>query len=158
MAIAAVLEQVCCAGALGGAGAGAESLRRLGARGGTGVGGTTATSAWVIALVMRRAVVSREVGTLGTAGRLRGGFACGAVALRLFGVGDTRVVVVVSRSCRMWMMSRDGAVMPCRADVQLAMACMSVSAGVMVGFVMVLCWKTTVSLNLLLLVALMWQR
>ena len=112
----------------------------------------------VIALVMRRVVVSNDGGTLGTAERSGSGFACGAVPLRLLGVGDARVVVVVLRSCRRWLMSRDGAVMPCRADVQLVMACMSVSAGVMAGFVMVLCWKTLVSLNLSLLVALMWQR
>ena len=96
-------------------------------------GGTTAAGAWVLALVMRRAVVFMDVGTLGTTGRLRGRFAYGAVVVRLFGVGDTRVVVVVSRSCRRWLMSSEGAVMPCRADVQSAMACMSVSAGVMVG-------------------------
>ena len=84
--------------------------------------------------------------------------ACGAVAWRLVAMGDVRVAVVVSRSCWRQLMSHKGAVMPLRVDVQLAMACMSVSAGVRVGFVMVLCWKTMVSLNLSLLVALMWHQ
>lgn len=158
LASAAVLERVFRAGAQGEAGAGAGSFRRLGRGLVLLRGGPAATGALVIVLVMRRAGVSNDGGTLGTSGRSGSGVACGAVAPMLLGVGDVRVVVVAPRSCRRWVMSCDGEVMPCRADVQSAMACMSVSAGVMVGFVIVLCWKTTVSLNLSLLVALIWQR
>ena len=61
---------------------------------------------------------------------------CGAVVRRLVAVGDVRVTVVVLRSC---LMSHEGSVMPLRTEVQLAMACMSVSAGVRLEFVMALC-------------------
>ena len=50
-----------------------------------------------------------------------------------------------------------GAVMPFIAWEHLVMACMSLSAGVMVGLVIVLCWNAAVLLRRSLLVDLMWH-
>jgi len=54
-------------------------------------------------------------------------------------------------------MSWDGRVTPLRAEAQLEMACMSLSAKVREGLVIDLCWNMTVSLSLSLLVDLIWH-
>ncbi len=68
LASATVLERVCRAVALGGAGLTVGVLCCLGRAVGWMWGDTTATGAWVIDLVMHKVVKSRGVGTLGTVG------------------------------------------------------------------------------------------
>ena len=145
-ACAAVLDRVLCAGADVGAGEGMGRLRRfvrfggcifVRTTGGAGIVGHVST--------LGRPVGGGVVATLGT-----------AVGV-LFSLACWTTLGASSRSLRSSVICCEGAVMPLRDEAQSAMACMSLSAGVTVGFVMCLCWNTTVSLSLSLRVDLMWH-
>ena len=147
---AVVLDQVLNAGVVAGAIVDAMHLRRLGQRGGWLHGMTIGIVAGARCHAMDR--VTHWLCIAGFVCTLGSGWGCGFTLGVALGKADAdgavmEVAVRWRRCTKISLMLVLGAVMPFRAWEQLTNACMSLSAGVMMGLVIVLCWNAMVSLS-----------
>ena len=141
LALAVVCERVLQAGAESGTDGGLEGLQHFDFAERRDVGmATGASDSWlVMERVLRDRVGSVVVCTLGRPSELLLGCTLGTLTLVCYALGVIMVAAVMSSSALRAVMFWFGIVMPLSAVAHAATACMSLSAGVRAGLVIVLC-------------------